>query len=237
MYLLIQSCLAKSLKVSALLICALMISYGIFLYMYSFIIQKNIEVNSQETFVVSSIDLPVQQPEKIQQIENEEEVIQEMPPTPSLALQLTIETKDIPSLSPSKMTLPTTMDAFKLSPAATSNSFSLHSAEGIDGLSDKKTTGKRIFPASSVQPDIPELAWVNRINGWVEVSISINEKGRVTNVTVLDAMPKGVFEESVIRSVEHWLYPPFKHEGKAVPIKLLQKIELFWKDYAYNDKS
>ena len=95
---------------------------------------------------------------------------------------------------------------------------------------------KEVLPNATRQPNIPEYAWKNKINGWVLVAFTVNAKGFVENVRVLDAQPRGVFEENVIESVKHWVYSPADFGGKAVKAQLTQKIELFYKDYPNNNK-
>jgi len=95
---------------------------------------------------------------------------------------------------------------------------------------------KEVLPNATRQPNIPEYAWKNIINGWVLVAFTVNAKGFVENVRVLDAQPRGVFEENVIASVQHWVYSPADFGGKAVKAQLTQKIELFYKDYPNNNR-
>lgn len=95
---------------------------------------------------------------------------------------------------------------------------------------------REILPRATRQPNIPEYAWKNKVDGWVLVAFTVNSFGNVENVRVLDANPKGVFEENVIASVKHWVYSPADIGGKKVKVQLTQKIELFWKDYPNNNK-
>lgn len=95
---------------------------------------------------------------------------------------------------------------------------------------------REVLPRATRQPNIPEYAWKNKIDGWVLVGFTVNSFGHVENVRVLDAKPKGVFEENVIASVKHWVYSPADIGGKKVKVQLTQKIELFWKDYPNNNK-
>lgn len=95
---------------------------------------------------------------------------------------------------------------------------------------------REILPRATRQPNIPEYAWKNKIDGWVLVAFTINSFGNVENIRVLDANPKGVFEENVIASVKHWVYSPADFGGKKVKVQLTQKIELFWKDYPNNNQ-
>lgn len=95
---------------------------------------------------------------------------------------------------------------------------------------------KEVLPNATRQPNIPEYAWKNKIDGWVLVAFTVNAKGFVENVRVLDAQPRGVFEENVIASVKHWVYSPADFGGKKVKAQLTQRIELFYKDYPNNNK-
>jgi periplasmic protein TonB len=110
-------------------------------------------------------------------------------------------------------------------------------AKKIAAADAKGANGYReITPVSTRQPNVPEIAWKNKINGWVLVAFTVNTKGFVENVRVLDAQPRGVFEENVIASVKNWVYSPADFGGKKVKAQLTQKIELFYKDYPNNNK-
>jgi outer membrane biosynthesis protein TonB len=56
----------------------------------------------------------------------------------------------------------------------------------------------------------------------------------VDNVRVLDASPKGVFEDNVVAAVSDWLYDPADIGGKKVKVQLTQKVFMKWKDYPNN---
>jgi len=156
-----------------------------------------------------------------------------MPETPSLNLDPVVITTKMPSIAPLNVKTNLAISPFEFDKSASLNAFSAINSPFAQG-SGKVSTGKKFVPVASTQPNIPEMAWINRINGWVEVSIDIDEHGKVTQVNVLDSVPKGVFEEEVIKAVYHWLYNPYIHQGKKVAIKLKQKIELFWQDYPTN---
>jgi TonB family protein len=95
---------------------------------------------------------------------------------------------------------------------------------------------REVLPNSTRQPNIPEYAWKNKIDGWVLVTFTVNTKGEVENVRVLDAQPRGVFEDNVIASVSHWIYDPADFHGRKVKAQLTQRIELFYKDYPRNNR-
>ena len=93
---------------------------------------------------------------------------------------------------------------------------------------------KEIVPFATRQPNVPKVAWDQKIDGWVLVAFSVNASGHVENVRVLDANPKGIFEDNVVAAVADWLYDPANFGGKKVKVQLTQKIQLYWKDYPNN---
>jgi periplasmic protein TonB len=91
-----------------------------------------------------------------------------------------------------------------------------------------------VVPFDTRRPNVPEVAWQNKINGWVLVAFSVTADGRTRGVRVLDASPRGVFEEKVIAAVEDWTYR-ISFSGKAKgDVVLTQKVEVQWKNYPRN---
>ncbi|QFU75689.1 TonB family protein [Halioglobus maricola] len=91
-----------------------------------------------------------------------------------------------------------------------------------------------VVPYNTRRPNVPDVAWENKINGWVLVAFTVTPKGETRNVRVLDARPRGVFEEKVIAAVEDWRYTlSFKGKNSA-NLVLTQRVEVRWKDYPQN---
>jgi protein TonB len=88
------------------------------------------------------------------------------------------------------------------------------------------------------QPNVPELAWKKKVNGWVLVAFKVGPDGVPKDIRVLDASPPGIFEEKVIAAISDWRYvirgQRTQHANKQGDLIMTQKIELFWKDYPYN---
>lgn len=91
-----------------------------------------------------------------------------------------------------------------------------------------------VVPYSTMQPNIPEIAWQNKVNGWVLVAFHVKPNGHTTKIRILDANPKGVFEETVLKAVTGWRYSEQSLKGHKGNMVLTQKVELFWKDYPSN---
>jgi TonB family protein len=91
-----------------------------------------------------------------------------------------------------------------------------------------------VVPFNTRRPNVPEVAWHNRIDGWVLVAFTVTPEGRTRDVRVLDARPRGVFEESVIAAVEDWQYRLEFSSRNPYSVTLTQKVEVEWKNYPQN---
>jgi len=89
-------------------------------------------------------------------------------------------------------------------------------------------------PFNTRRPNVPEVAWQNKINGWVLVAFSVTPDGKTRNIRVLDARPRGVFEEKVVAAVNDWNYR-VSFSGKVTQdIVLTQKVEVQWQNFPQN---
>ncbi|MFA5939371.1 MAG: energy transducer TonB [Sinimarinibacterium sp.] len=89
--------------------------------------------------------------------------------------------------------------------------------------------GSTLIPLSTARPQMPEWACKQGIRGWVEVVFTVLPTGKVANVRLIDADPRGVFEAAAIESVANWIYESYP---KAREVK--QKVEMDPADCAYN---
>ena len=63
------------------------------------------------------------------------------------------------------------------------------------------------------------------IGGSVTLLILIDESGRVTDVSVVDASPQDVFEESARRALAATAYTPAQKDGRAVRSRILVRFD------------
>ena len=89
--------------------------------------------------------------------------------------------------------------------------------------------GKPLVPLSTQRPQIPESAYRRGIEGWVQVVFTVTTEGRVADIKIVDAEPKGVFEAAAVSGVSTWLY-----ERSERPREVTQKIEFKLEDFKYN---
>lgn len=67
-----------------------------------------------------------------------------------------------------------------------------------------------------IDPKYPTQAAKDGIEGWVKLSFSIDATGAVTDVQVLEAEPKRIFDREAIRALKAWKYQPQMKDGKAI---------------------
>ena len=99
------------------------------------------------------------------------------------------------------------------------NTSVLQSAFSVDQLDGPLTTLTRIPPV------YPIAARKRGIEGWVKVAFIVDETGRVGDITILDAKPKDLFDQSVERCVRGWRFKPGTVEGIPVKAKVETVID------------
>jgi protein TonB len=70
-----------------------------------------------------------------------------------------------------------------------------------------------------IPPVYPMRARRRGVEGWVKVAFVVDEQGYVHDVSILEAKPPGLFEQSVKRCVAGWRFKPGTIEGMPVRTK------------------
>lgn len=71
-------------------------------------------------------------------------------------------------------------------------------------------------PIVRINPKYPISAMRDGIQGWVKLRFDINALGGVTNVEVIDAEPKRVFNQSAKQALRKWKYRAKSEAGNTV---------------------
>ena len=91
-----------------------------------------------------------------------------------------------------------------------------------------------VIPFDTRKPNVPDVAWENKISGGVLVEFRVTAEGTTSDVRVLDANPRGVFEEKVVAAVSDWKYRVNFYGGATGSVVLTQKVEVQWENYPQN---
>jgi protein TonB len=85
---------------------------------------------------------------------------------------------------------------------------------------------QQVMPLHRKEPRYPRRALQRSIEGYVVMSFTIDERGRPTDIEVLEAKPKRVFEREAMVALKQWKYQPMVVNGSATPrIGLTVKLE------------
>ncbi len=75
-----------------------------------------------------------------------------------------------------------------------------------------------LVPLIRTTGNYPQRALARGIEGFVELSFTVDELGNVAEpIVVLNAVPEGMFERSAIQAIKRWKYSPAIENGVAVP--------------------
>lgn len=88
-----------------------------------------------------------------------------------------------------------------------------------------KEVDERAVPLEMAPLLYPKTAYINRIRGMVRVRVYISAAGRVDKAEVVDAAPKGHFEEAAIDAVQRTTFTAARKAGRAVPSQKLVEVE------------
>ena len=94
----------------------------------------------------------------------------------------------------------------------------------LDAASAKAALANAVIPAGqlsivkSVQPEYPARALAGKVEGWVELAFTVNEKGSVKGVTVQAASNPGMFDDAAVKAVSQWRYQPVLRDGRPIAV-------------------
>lgn len=83
------------------------------------------------------------------------------------------------------------------------------------------------LPIVKVEPVYPRRAQERGIEGYVVVSFTVTPTGAVIDPIVIEAEPKGVFDDAASRAVLRFKYKPRVENGKAVTVSNVQHVLTF----------
>lgn len=75
-----------------------------------------------------------------------------------------------------------------------------------------------------VEPQYPASALRRGIEGEVDVEFTVQPDGSVTDIRIISATPRGVFEQSVRRAVARWGFKPRQENGRATATRVRQVL-------------
>ncbi|WP_299586957.1 energy transducer TonB [uncultured Microbulbifer sp.] len=80
-------------------------------------------------------------------------------------------------------------------------------------------------PVYKAQPIYPTEALVNHTEGYVIVEYLVNNNGDPVNLSIVESIPTGFFEEAAIEAAKHFKYEKSPQEYKNIRTKVSFKID------------
>ena len=109
-----------------------------------------------------------------------------------------------------------TGESFAISEQPVIDSFALEPGLGI-GEGDGE-----YLPVYRVPPQYPRKALFDRVEGWVVVEFTIGTQGEVKNPRVVDANPRGTFDQAALDAVRRFRFKPRSIAGTPVEVQGVQ---------------
>jgi protein TonB len=83
-------------------------------------------------------------------------------------------------------------------------------------LSMTAGSDRDVIPLVRINPDYPPRAQQRGIEGYVIVQFTITATGTVKDAIVVEAMPRGMFDDAALKAIARWRYNPKVENGTAV---------------------
>ncbi|MEE2785906.1 MAG: TonB family protein, partial [Myxococcota bacterium] len=155
-----------------------------------------------------------------------------LPPQPRIARTVTPTATRIaatPPTTPAKRLRASALPALKLSYSGLGLSTALPTLGniGLEQMDIPESTPAPNRPPRArrtIAPVYPRSARRDGIEGYVVVRLSIDSKGRVNHVIVVDAEPMGVFEQSARDAARRFEFEPAEQNGAPTQATLEKKI-------------
>ena len=77
---------------------------------------------------------------------------------------------------------------------------------------------------SKTRPVYPRDALQRGEEGWVKVSFTITEQGRIENPAIVSSRPRQVFDRAALEAIMQWRFRPKMVNGKPVQTNAIQEI-------------
>lgn len=180
------------------LLVASLVTFALFYIMQSLVVNKEASLGEDTSVRLMDIVQP-QREEKIQQKEREAEKPPEVK-TPPPEMQMDTSTD---------VNAEAGMGDFQADVAVETN---------IQSGSIGAPTDGEYLPIVKVPAQYPRRAAERGIEGWVMLQFTVTKQGTVTDISVIDADPKGYFERSAKRAAAKWKYKPKVVNGQPIAV-------------------
>lgn len=90
------------------------------------------------------------------------------------------------------------------------------SAPAAAAAASGPSMAEEVTPLVDIPPNYPQRALTAGIEGEVTLAFTITAEGRVNNLRVTQAKPRGVFEREARRAAARWRFAPRRENGQPV---------------------
>ena len=79
-------------------------------------------------------------------------------------------------------------------------------------------------PIQRTAPKYPRKARKKGMEGYVVLSILVDESGGIQDVMIVDSQPVQEFEQAALEAVRTWVFRPGEYKGSTVPVRVTQTL-------------
>ena len=144
----------------------------------------------------------------------------------SVPMPLPAAIEDVVSISPEAVPVVSEKLDPEPPPALENASLAIPSLPEIPDLTHYAAKDLDIYPQlrGALDPAYPESAFTQKLAGTVTLLVLVDEAGRVTEASVVDAMPEGLFDDSAQEALSRAAFSPAQRGGRNVRSRILVRV-------------
>ena len=93
------------------------------------------------------------------------------------------------------------------------------------GEAMKMVMASDLTALARIPPQYPPWAMARGIEGWVDLTFIVTAAGTVQDLVVVDATPRGTFENAAMAAVARWRFQPVVEAGEPVPVRVWLHVD------------
>jgi TonB family protein len=94
----------------------------------------------------------------------------------------------------------------------------------IEAESNRLLRLEELAAIKTEAPKYPRQAQLRGQSGWVVVGFTVSPSGETTDIHIIDANPKSIFDDAVMDAVKQWRFKPREYRGKRISQKAATRL-------------
>lgn len=94
----------------------------------------------------------------------------------------------------------------------------------VDREAERVISSGNLQVRELVQPVYPRAAIRRSVEGYVDVEFTVDRDGRTTDIEIVEADPRNIFDRATTQAVAQWRFEPREFRGQVIPARVRTRV-------------